>query len=281
MKKKTLFAPIFLLGITVSAQVGINTETPQSTLDVRSKTADTTTGIATIVSPDDGILVPRIASFGSVNGITDGQLVYLTANVIGTGTVANPQYKKGFHYWNAPNTTWTPIDTDTGGAATNDDWHLIGNAGTSSATNFIGTTDNQDFVVKRNNIFSGLIGVENTSWGNNSFNTTGTGVRNTAIGALAVTSNTVGYGNTGVGYNAITANTTGNNNTALGINTLLANTTGENNTAVGPYALQANTTGDDNTAVGNALQSNTTARVNTAVEQLLLGLLLQEEQILL
>ena len=34
----------------------------------------------------------------------------------------------------------------------NNDWHLTGNTGTSAATNFIGTTDNVDFVTRTNNI---------------------------------------------------------------------------------------------------------------------------------
>ncbi|MBX7242736.1 MAG: hypothetical protein K1X92_13420, partial [Bacteroidia bacterium] len=34
----------------------------------------------------------------------------------------------------------------------NDDWHIIGNTGTNSATNFIGTIDNTNFVTRTNNL---------------------------------------------------------------------------------------------------------------------------------
>ena len=39
-------------------------------------------------------------------------------------------------------------------AAASSGWGLTGNAGTNPATQFIGTTDNQDLVFKRNNIES-------------------------------------------------------------------------------------------------------------------------------
>ena len=163
----------------------------------------------------------------------------------------------------------------------NTGWALSGNAGTDANINFIGTTDNQDVVFKRNNILSGIISSTNTALGQSSltlntsvFNTAlgartlsanTTGDRNTAVGGAALRSNTAGTGNTAVGVDALGANLDGVDNTAIGKNALLNNTTGNNNTANGVSALFSNTTGNSNTANGtNALFFNTTGNLNTA-----------------
>ena len=145
-------------------------------------------------------------------------------------------------------------------------WGLSGNIGTNSSTNFIGTTDNQDLVFKRNNVLSGKISGENTSFGLYSLfdNTSGTG--NTAIGREALTFNTTGSNNIAVGLYALSSNTSGNTNNAIGVSALSHNTTGISNTAMGSFSLGSNTIGNQNTAIGSsALAFNTTAINNTAV----------------
>lgn len=162
-------------------------------------------------------------------------------------------------------------------------WKLTGNKGTVAGTNFIGTTDTIDLVFKRNNIKSGLIGDQNTSFGSNTLvsNTTGTlltaignralgnnttGSNNVAVGSYALASNTTGYRNTAVGRNALGTNTTGIQNSAVGFMTLLSNSTGSNNVGDGYQALADNTTGSGNTAVGfQPLWSNTTGGQNVGV----------------
>lgn len=104
-------------------------------------------------------------------------------------------------------------------------WSLTGNAGTNSATNFIGTTDNQDFKIKTNNgerLFvgaSGFIGIgTNTSINNSKFGIGVSGVLNNAgmyinstpfnIGGVTYTTRpTYGYAIGGVSkaYHAIDA----------------------------------------------------------------------------
>lgn len=64
------------------------------------------------------------------NGLVTGPTAGNALQVWGTDALGNPG-------WITP---------------TNNDWHLTGNTGTSAATNFIGTTDNVDFVTKTNNI---------------------------------------------------------------------------------------------------------------------------------
>lgn len=88
---------------------------------------------------------------------------------------------------------------------------------------------------------------------------------NTAAGYGALYQNTTGTSNTAVGYQSLDSNTTASENTAVGFNTLLRNKTGGFNTAIGYNALLNNTT-TSNTAVGhNALWTNSTGSFNTAV----------------
>lgn len=144
-------------------------------------------------------------------------------------------------------------------------WSTTGNAGTNPAVNFIGTTDNNDVVLKRNNIKSGLINTTNTSFGFNALNPANTGFSNTANGASALRSNTTGNDNTAIGAVSLFSNTTGSSNTAMGTEALRSNTTGSDNTANGFQALHSNTTGFNNTANGyQALLNNTTGAANTA-----------------
>lgn len=177
-------------------------------------------------------------------------------------------------------------------------WNTTGNAGIL-ATDFIGTTDNNDIVFKRSALNAGRIGLVNVSFGlsSNPANTgngnTAIGVKtlslntignyNTAVGSFALKSNTQGLGNVGIGLSALTLNTTGiyntasgylalgfnttgNFNTANGGNALYGNNTGISNTAIGAEALFTNTTGSNNTACGrNALTTSTTGSSNTAI----------------
>jgi trimeric autotransporter adhesin len=177
-------------------------------------------------------------------------------------------------------------------------WGTLGNASTSPATNFIGTTDNQDVVFKRNGLVSGRINGANLSFGQNSllaptasfnsafgteslqFITSGqfnsavgyqalrantTGAQNTAFGADALTENTTAQANTAVGYRSLLFNQIGFQNTAIGANTLESNVEGDRNTAVGNFALKLNTN-NNNTAVGfKALEGNVIGLDNTAL----------------
>ena len=108
----------------------------------------------------------------------------------------------------------------------NTGWGLKGNAGTDAATNFIGTTDDNDVIFKRNNVKSGRIGLLNTSFGTDALNPLSTGINNTAIGRGALFSNTSGVQNTAIGVNALSSNIDGCNNTAIGSGALTFNVNG-------------------------------------------------------
>jgi len=169
-------------------------------------------------------------------------------------------------------------------------WNLTGNAGTTAGTNFMGTIDNVDVVFKRNGFQAGLLGVNNTAWGDRALIANTTGFSNTALGAYSLTANQTGAFNVGVGLNALTQNSSGRNNVGVGTGAASGNTTGFSNVAVGVASLFSNTSrnnlvavGDsalynngtgvfsiveavDNTAVGSkGLFSNTTGSHNTAI----------------
>lgn len=181
-------------------------------------------------------------------------------------------------------TAWTPT------ADSGLNWKLVGNGGTNSAVNFIGTTDTQRVEFRTNNIRSGEIdgNANNTLLGYQSGLVNG-GAGNAGFGAAALKSNTTGNSNVAIGIDALYLNAQGGNlvavgdsalynnagnysapagvyNVAVGSKALFANTTGYSNTAVGSIALYSNTSGIYNTAVGrNALTLNTVGSNNTGV----------------
>ena len=161
-------------------------------------------------------------------------------------------------------------------------WTLMGNSGTDTAKNFIGTTDAQPLLFKVNNQKAGFLDFSdlshNTAFGYQTLinnvvsNVEGaTGANNSAFGYFALLSNTSGEINTAHGAGALFANTTGNANTSTGAFSLFSNTTGGFNTGTGDYALLANTTGSANIANGTSLYSNTEGSDNIASGVLALG----------
>ncbi len=116
-----------LLITTTTAQVGINTTTPSPG------------ALLDISSTDKGLLAPRVdiidlnTILPITGGSTESLLVYNTNTTTG----------KGFYYWNG--SKWIGMGGD-------NDWKLAGNSGTTAGTDFIGTTDAQDVVIKSNSI---------------------------------------------------------------------------------------------------------------------------------
>ncbi|MFC2176474.1 hypothetical protein ACFLR1_05860 [Bacteroidota bacterium] len=199
----------------------------------------------------------------------------LYAETSGTGSVAGPtgptgpQGPKG-------NTGATGPQGPTGADGSLTAWLKVGNAGTTSGANFIGTTDNQALDMRTDNVLRVRITtkgqIETYNTGKSVFIGEGAGTnddlsenQNVFVGHNAGLSNTTGNQNTANGLNALYSNTTGSNNTATGSNALYSNRTGYGNTANGISALYSNTTGYRNTATGDsALYRNTSARENSA-----------------
>jgi hypothetical protein len=95
-----------------------------------------------VKASDRGLLLPRVSltnvtSASPVTSPATGLLVFNTnASVTGgNGT--------GFYYWDG--SQWVKLDAGNSG-----DWRLTGNAGTSPASNFLGTTDATDLSIRTN-----------------------------------------------------------------------------------------------------------------------------------
>lgn len=253
MKKLISLALLCLIATAVHAQVGINNIAPNASLDI---TATDQTNPANT----DGILIPRIDQFPSVNpgAAQNGMLVYLTTTV---GT--NPP---GFYYWNNGTTSWDSI----GGGAEQinelSDGIFDGSSlflGLSSGTNDDGSNINVGVGVQALN--NNVSGVQNVAVGYQSLNGNTTGTSNSSIGHQNLYSNTTGNSNTSVGQLGLRFNTTGNANSSFGVQSLFNNTTASFNSAFGYYSLRSNTNGAQNAAFGyNALTLNSTASGNSA-----------------
>jgi len=118
----------------VNDNVGLGTNAPNASAQLE------------MTNTDKGILINRVAltatnSAGPVTSPATGLLVYNTANSSSGSTQVLP----GFYYWDG--SQWIAMG-GTGGK----DWSLEGNAGTSVATNFLGTTDNTSMSFKTNDI---------------------------------------------------------------------------------------------------------------------------------
>jgi hypothetical protein len=134
--KKIFYAlfSILAIGSSINAQnVGIGTATPAASAKLD------------ITDANRGLLIPRVALTATnvaapVTAPATSLLVYNT-NTAGAGATA---VSPGFYYWNV--TQWVRLLN-----GESNDWRLLGNAGTSAALNFIGTTDAVDFVTRTNN----------------------------------------------------------------------------------------------------------------------------------
>ncbi len=153
------------------------------------------------------------------------------------------------------------------------DWRLAGNSNISAATHFLGSINDADVVLKRNNIEAARL----TSTGvvfalDSTVNglTVGKGanslVHNTALGLTALPVATTGDSNTAVGFEALHDDTTGSSNVAVGAVALANNIAGIDNAAVGTSSLLGNTNGNHNCAFGTAaLYTNTSGHNNVGV----------------
>ncbi|MCK7590251.1 hypothetical protein M0G43_06685 [Subsaxibacter sp. CAU 1640] len=265
--KKLIYPFLICASISfVRAQVGIGTITPNAQLDIQSSNQANP-------SNTDGILIPKIDVFPSANpgANQNGMMVYLT-------TAIGPN-QPGFYYWDNTSTSWLPI-----GGNCNSGWNLNGNSITTGQ--FIGTTNNQDVIFRRNNRHAGRIGSGElqlrTSFGDNAASSLTSASSISAFGVNALEENTVGSQNNAFGSSALRSNISGQSNSAFGNSALFSNTTGNANVAFGTRALEnnraslniamgfealnGNTTGTGNTAIGHlALNNNITGNHNTAV----------------
>ena len=128
-------------------------------------------------------------------------------------------------------------------------WSLTGNSGTNSSLNFIGTNDDKDIVIKRNNVQSGLIHSTSTFLGANTPNISNSGIGNVAIGEKAMANHVNSAHNVAIGREALNK-AKGYNNVSIGAFSLTNDTTGIENTAIGVLAMHNRRSGNANVAIG-------------------------------
>ncbi|WGF92342.1 hypothetical protein [Aequorivita marisscotiae] len=108
MEKAILKLSVVLLLVSapLQGQVGINNTDPKSTLDISASSISAP-------SNTDGILIPRVNDFPSVDpgGNQNGMMIFLQ-NAVGLND-------KGFYYWDHPNSRWFSIGAEEWKAGTN------------------------------------------------------------------------------------------------------------------------------------------------------------------
>lgn len=111
--KKNFYLAVALLGFSISLNaqvkgVGIKTDHPNATLDVRAETADATM--------PDGVLVPRLtvtelnAKSSAYGADQNGLLVFVTSNTQGgAGTKVENVKDPGFYYYDLATNKWKAV----------------------------------------------------------------------------------------------------------------------------------------------------------------------------
>ncbi|MCB0774622.1 MAG: hypothetical protein KDB93_14750, partial [Flavobacteriales bacterium] len=215
-----------------------------------------------IASTDRGVLIPRIAltarnAASPVSTPATSLVVYNTA----TASSGTNQVTPGFYYWNG--SEWLRMFTG------KDAWTTTGNYGTVAGTNYIGTNDAIDFVVKtggtaaaneRLRVLAGGQTVLNhaTISAGDVFSVYGTGTTG-AIGSLGDYAIN-GYASTGIGvYGG--SSSTGTTGTLTGVAGEAASTVG-----TGIFGGASATTGQADGVVGQSASTtgNGVFGINTA-----------------
>ena len=235
--------------------------------------------ILDIKSTAKGMLVPRMSKTekNAIPSPATGLLVF-----------QNAPDSIGFHYYNGTAWVWLEV---LGNAA----WKTTGNAGTDTAINFIGTTDNMPLRFKQNGQYMGqwdiskgnyLIGdrtgiqkpvaMQNSiAIGDSALADIGSIVSpatsdySIAIGYKALKKHQSQIGNIAVGaftlQNFVSNGGGGFGSVAIGYQAMNKILTGEQNVGIGAFSLVNDTTGVGNTAVGAAsLGNKKTGNFNTA-----------------
>ena len=123
-----------------SGSVGIGNSSPTTTLEI--------SGSPTSSSVADGVMIPKLTGEqlrlknAKYTSAQNGTMVYVTVrDVAPSGQTINVT-DAGFYYYDG--TAWQKVSTSIS------NWNITGNSGTSS-TNFLGTTDGQDLIIKTQN----------------------------------------------------------------------------------------------------------------------------------
>ncbi|WBV54613.1 hypothetical protein [Chryseobacterium gambrini] len=251
MKNKLFgLSALAIFGCMVNAQVGINTNLGQATLDV--------VGSPSVSSKLDGIIAPRLTGdqlrSKSYTAAQTGALVYVTAADTAPASQTVNVVNAGYYYFDG--SVWIQVNQPQPSG-----WKITGNSGTTataaslgtavSSGNFLGTTDSQSLVLATNNTVKAILDVNgnlrggnsnasspyaSVSWGSNNTlsNNTSSNIalgRENTVAAQAANFPGVAIGATNSALSG--AKIIGNNNFATGANAIvLGNNNGTSGTNV-------------------------------------------------
>ena len=269
-----------LSSVAISAQIGINTSQPNSSLDVIAKNG---------ISDKDGILIPRTTRENLAKKIAQtygsnhhGTLVFITdaSEPIGKNPSLDQTTQinsSGFYFfnWNTDTSAglWIPVSPIADLRVVGTDNHITQDAGNYEAGNSGAGRGSSNIAIGKSALNSITTSSNNIAIGENSqksnsgqssiisigynalskYNSTPVFVGEVpfAIGTNALSVfNDSGMGNMAIGNEALKAMLTGGQNTAVGFNSISSLTTGSFNTGLGYKTLQAITTESSNVAVG-------------------------------
>lgn len=228
-------------------RVGINTQSPTSTLDVRGKSD---------VTDVTGFQAPRLTRLelttkgDNLYGLDQkGAIIFITdvTNGNSTGQRINMN-DPGYYFFDG--VLWQELTF--GG------WKLSGNKNTNPENNFLGTLDNTKLVFKVNNLSAGVVEPmymnSNTALGGSTFiSTPNTNdvMANTAIGAGGLSFLKKGLNNAAIGAGSMYSSALNvNENTAIGSRSLTFANNANKNTAVGSSSGMNLLAGSNNLAIG-------------------------------
>lgn len=96
------YALLLLFPYLMTAQVGINTTSPQASLHVQENNPNTA---------NTGMLIPRVNDLNVAPSINqDGMMVFLNVNWTDTGS--GKLYERGFWFWNNTISDWSKMESD-------------------------------------------------------------------------------------------------------------------------------------------------------------------------
>lgn len=228
---------------THAQSVGIGTATPHPSAKLE------------IAASDKGILIPRVKLRNSTDLLT---IPGPAKSLLVFNLKDSADVKPGYYYWN--DSVWTGFVSESNVSNVESaDWRVKGNV-VQPAVQFIGSTNLAAVPFRLNNIHSGVLGLNNTTFGFQTTPLSVPGNGNVAMGKRALQSLFTSNRNVAIGDDVLRNfddDGTGEN-TGVGFNALL-NTNGNSaafNTAVGSKALSVNIAGFYNTALG--YDANTT-----------------------
>ena len=292
MKNLLCISLIFFTIISLNAQVGIGTTTPNAGAELD------------IVSTDKGILIPRLES-NAVGSPAQGMMIYQPSD-------SSFYFYRGSQWMKLGGSNFELVDADGDTKiklieGTNDkiDFQINGAYPFSFEKGTGSKSFNLDYPTRNVGIGPGSLnandGSDNVAIGAYNLFENTSGSRNVAIGTYNIRNNEVGNDNIGIGNYAMVIGygnhniamgdlsfgySIGDNNIAIGQRTLTYSNvsqniaigtsamegsqstpgTGDKNIAIGTEALKNNTTGNSNNALGSfALLNNTTGSQNTAL----------------